>query len=305
MVNQSEIQEKAPEGKSDAWKRIITSAVYVAVLCGLIAAKWLIDDGYGAIFFDAVFCAIAVLGSLEIVRALGCISVLQKAATITFSALTVPMYVLMEMLTDNGVFGLVDTLVVGAIVICVLFVTDHAQSTLKSTLGALFTLMYAGLLTGLLSVINHIETNSMLAVIVLFVSVMLTDAFAYIFGVAFARYVPLKLAPQLSPKKTIIGAVGGLIGGIGGAVAAYYIFLALGGACELSVYIPEVLAMIFIGAAVSVAAQFGDLFESALKRECNIKDMGKILPGHGGVMDRFDGTLFAGMIVLIAFMLMA
>ena len=68
---------------------------------------------------------------------------------------------------------------------------------------------------------------------------------------------------------------------------------------------PQIVAMLITGAAVSVAAQFGDLFESAIKRECGIKDMGRLLPGHGGVLDRFDGTLFAGVVVLLAFVFMA
>ena len=68
---------------------------------------------------------------------------------------------------------------------------------------------------------------------------------------------------------------------------------------------PGWAAAIIIGFAVSVATQFGDLFESAVKRECGVKDMGKLLPGHGGIMDRFDGTLFAGIVVLISFILIA
>ena len=55
------------------------------------------------------------------------------------------------------------------------------------------------------------------------------------------------------------------------------------------------------GLVISLFAQMGDLFESAVKRECDVKDTGKILPGHGGVLDRFDSMLFCGIIVLLAF----
>ena len=60
-----------------------------------------------------------------------------------------------------------------------------------------------------------------------------------------------------------------------------------------------------VGLALSVATQFGDLFESAVKRATGVKDMGSLLPGHGGVMDRFDGTLFAGIVAFIAFVFIA
>ena len=64
---------------------------------------------------------------------------------------------------------------------------------------------------------------------------------------------------------------------------------------------PAVVAFIIVGLIVSIAVQIGDLFESAIKRECEIKDMGKILPGHGGVLDRFDGLMFGGVFTFILF----
>lgn len=104
---------------------------------------------------------------------------------------------------------------------------------------------------------------------------------------------------------SVESAAGGILGGIIGAVAAYYLFIALGGATEFSLGMPEVVAVILVGLATSVATQFGDLFESAIKRAAGIKDMGRLLPGHGGILDRFDGTLFAGVVILLAFTFMA
>lgn len=285
--------------------RSITSTVYVLAVIALCAGKWLIPGGYGALLFDALFCAVAAIGAFEVIRAFGCVSVLQRAITITFSALAAPLYALFAMLTGDGVMGAVDALGVGALAICVLFVADHSRSDAKSTLCSLFTLAYTGLLTAVLSAVNHMEHNSMLAVMFLFVCVPFTDAGAYLVGMALGKRLPLKLAPVVSPHKTVIGAAGGLLGGIAGAVAAYYLYVALGGEVVLTTPLPGWAAAIIIGFAVSVATQFGDLFESAVKRECGVKDMGKLLPGHGGIMDRFDGTLFAGIVVLISFILMA
>lgn len=286
-------------------KRMLTSVAYVLVVIGLCAAKWLISDGYGALLFDAVFCLISAAISFEVLRAFGCASQLQRAVAITFCALCVPVYVLAEMLMGSGALGIAIVLGLGALAVCVLFVCDHLHSDIRSTLVSLFTLLYAGLLPTLLSAINHLEANSMLAIMFAFICVPFTDAGAYVIGMSLGRVLPLKLTPQISPNKTVVGAVGGLLGGIVGAISAYYLFLALGGQTEFSTSIPGVVAMIIVGVVTSVATQFGDLFESKIKRVCNIKDMGRLLPGHGGVADRFDGTLFAGIVVLVSFIFIA
>ncbi len=287
--------------------RTLTSAVYVLVIAALCAGKWLIPGGYGSLLFDALFCVVAAIGAFELIRAFGFVSNLQRAVTITFCALAAPMYALFVYLVDGaGWQGTAIALGVGALAVCVMFVADHSRSDIKSTLACLFALAYVGLLTSVLSAVNHLPEgeNSRLAIIFLFMCVPFTDAGAYLIGMAFGRFIPFKLAPVVSPHKTVIGAVGGVIGGIAGAVASYYLFIALGGTPSLALAMPEVVAMVIVGLAASVAAQFGDLFESAVKRECGIKDMGRLLPGHGGILDRFDGTLFAGIVVLLAFTFM-
>ena len=64
---------------------------------------------------------------------------------------------------------------------------------------------------------------------------------------------------------------------------------------------PALLSFVLVGLATSVMAQIGDLFESAIKRACGVKDMGKCLPGHGGILDRFDSMLYCSVVVLISF----
>jgi phosphatidate cytidylyltransferase len=110
-------------------------------------------------------------------------------------------------------------------------------------------------------------------------SVWLTDILAFFIGRALGG--PL-LWPQVSPNKTWSGAIGGLVGGVAGGIAVAY---ASGSGRLVSL---GVLAL-----ALSVLAQAGDLFESAVKRRFGAKDSGRIIPGHGGLMDRLDGFLFA------------
>jgi phosphatidate cytidylyltransferase len=103
------------------------------------------------------------------------------------------------------------------------------------------------------------------------------DTFAYVFGVLLGKH---PLAPKISPKKTWEGFVGGLIfTAAGGALSFYY----------LLDYQPAVGAL--AGLAAVLAATVGDLVESAIKRDLSIKDMGTLLPGHGGMLDRLDSAL--------------
>jgi phosphatidate cytidylyltransferase len=95
-----------------------------------------------------------------------------------------------------------------------------------------------------------------------------------------------KLWPRISPKKTWAGAVGGFAGSL--AVAAAFAALGFG----------KTGPLLLLGAGLSIASQFGDLFESAVKRRFGVKDSSHIIPGHGGLMDRLDG--FVAAIVLAA-----
>ncbi|MHC4109317.1 MAG: polyprenyl diphosphate synthase [Planctomycetota bacterium] len=122
---------------------------------------------------------------------------------------------------------------------------------------------------------------------VVFLPVAITwlgDTAAYFVGKAVGRH---KLAPLISPKKTWEGAVAGFIATTGGAAA--YVQLTRPFA-DWSMSLPVVLGL---GAAVAVAGQTGDLFESRFKRDCGVKDSSNIVPGHGGVLDRLDSLLFA------------
>jgi len=105
-----------------------------------------------------------------------------------------------------------------------------------------------------------------------------TDIFAYFSGMFFGKH---KLCPDLSPKKTVEGAVGGVVGSVA--------FSALFGA----LFAKELLIhCIVIGILASPVSMLGDLTASAYKREMGIKDYGNLIPGHGGIMDRFDSVLF-------------
>ena len=119
-----------------------------------------------------------------------------------------------------------------------------------------------------------------------------TDVGAYLFGITLGQKYGKKLFPSISPKKSWIGFWGGLVTAIGVAVALHY----------TGFFTFDLVHCIFMGALLCVAGVYGDLIESQWKRHYNVKDSGNIIPGHGGLLDRFDSALIAipiGIIYLV------
>ena len=154
---------------------------------------------------------------------------------------------------------------------------------------ALFILFYAGWLPSFLVLLRELPRSPISSysysegggfVFLLFLMVWGSDTGAYTVGRIAGRH---PLAPSLSPKKTVEGGVGGLLFAVGGAFAARALWL------------PSLSAVdaLLLGGIAGALSQVGDLVESKLKREAEVKDSGSLIPGHGGVLDRFDGIFFA------------
>ena len=109
-----------------------------------------------------------------------------------------------------------------------------------------------------------------------------TDSGAYLVG---RRYGVRRLAPRVSPNKTVEGSIGGVVS----AVLVTVIFMLFDKNVAAPYHLP---VMLLLAVFFSIAGQFGDLVESAIKRHFDVKDSGKFIPGHGGVLDRFDSMLF-------------
>lgn len=125
-------------------------------------------------------------------------------------------------------------------------------------------------------------------VLIPLVSAFMSDALALFGGMLFGK---TKLAPRVSPKKTREGAVSGLVGGMVGMIL-YRIFFFL--CTEVQLHLGWCVLLGLVGA---VLGQLGDLSFSCVKRQCGIKDYGRLLPGHGGVLDRFDSVIFAAPVI--------
>ncbi len=156
--------------------------------------------------------------------------------------------------------------------------------------SSIFCLLYAGFTLLALPTLRE-QSNGPSLVLFLLCAVWAGDVTAYYVGRAWGRH---KLAPQLSPAKSWEGAVASLAGSL--AVAAALVGLAMllqSRDLPWLSYPESLLYWLTLAAVVNVAAQVGDLAESALKRSAGVKDSGYILPGHGGMLDRIDALLLA------------
>ena len=138
-------------------------------------------------------------------------------------------------------------------------------------------------------VIRDLEHGAILMVLALIIA-WFTDTFAYFTGIAFGKR---KLIPKISPNKTVEGSIGGILVTV---VATVIILL---GISIFSNNSPRYFLLILFTAVASAMAQIGDLTMSQIKRYYKIKDFGKMLPGHGGVLDRFDSVLATSLTVTV------
>ena len=156
--------------------------------------------------------------------------------------------------------------------------------------GAFFGVFYVAVMMSYIYRTREI-TDGQYLVWLIFLSSWGCDTCAYCFGMLLGKH---KLAPVLSPKKSVEGAVGGTFGAVLLGVIYAFIF---GGKMELEA------PVLVCGAACGIAAvisQIGDLAASAIKRNHNVKDYGHLIPGHGGILDRFDSMLFTAPAIYFA-----
>src|SRR5687767_2191527 len=178
----------------------------------------------------------------------------------------------------------------GVVALTAMFVAGIAavfmrrNSSQQAILGA-FAILYIGMPLGLLAMLNVV--HGWRATLLLIATIVVSDSLQYYSGRAFGRHA---LAPAISPKKTIEGAVGGAVAGT--------VFMVLAGRLVFPDYPRLWLAM--LGLVMVLLGILGDLFESRLKREANVKDSSSLIPGHGGVLDRIDALLFVTPVYAIA-----
>jgi phosphatidate cytidylyltransferase len=171
------------------------------------------------------------------------------------------------------------------------------RSGLASVASSILGLIYIAASLSLLVCLRVEQSTNILVIFVLF-SVWAGDIAAYYVGRSFGKH---KLAPIVSPNKTWEGAIASVLASVALAILVFHFQPQIGKLFKERYWLfpypfqarASWVHIIVLGILTNVAAQFGDLFESALKRGANVKDSGTLLPGHGGILDRIDALLFA------------
>ncbi|MGM9551835.1 MAG: phosphatidate cytidylyltransferase [Clostridia bacterium] len=159
-------------------------------------------------------------------------------------------------------------------------VFDHKNVKLSDASVAFFTSVFIAVLYSYIIPLREDE-HGIWMIIVLFAATWCCDAGAYFIGIKFGKH---KLAPVLSPKKTIEGFFGGILGSVVGMGILSLVLNSVGIECNE-------IALMITGVGCSLVGPVGDIATSAIKREANVKDFGNLFPGHGGILDRFDSIL--------------
>lgn len=295
-------------------KRTITGAVYVAVIAGFFLLRQFVDYR----LFNIFIAFFMTLGTFELVRAIR--ERLFKGVFIfalIFGVLFVPLYCVGEyILTDiinANYFGKTTTYgwffciiyifvsVITVSIISLFNLKNQDEDSNKSLPFNILPFVYPSIFILSMLLMNDLGVNSLgedigfIALLSSFIIAPLADTFAYLTGRLIGGP---KLAPVLSPKKTWSGAIGGVLGAVGGMIALYFIVKP-----QIEFQIPIIL-FVLLGFFGSILTIIGDLAESSIKRKVGIKDMGKIMPGHGGILDRIDGQLFASVYVYLLFLVL-
>lgn len=258
-------------------KRIMTAVIGIPLVMAVIIL--------GSPYLQITIIGSSLIGVFEFYRVigkkdnpltiLGYVGVIIQGLLLNYAAIFYPVFIALLMM-----------------VLLTVMIIYYPKYTIHDIALILFPVFYVGLLFDFLVLIRNV-TNGHFWIWLIAISAWGSDTFAYFTGITLGKH---KLAPLLSPKKTVEGSIGGVLGA-GLLAYIYTIIFTTFSASELRKYIVIIVVTVMIAAMIS---QIGDLAASAIKRFFNQKDYGNILPGHGGILDRCDSFIFVAPIIYVA-----
>jgi phosphatidate cytidylyltransferase len=244
----------------------------IIVSLSLIALIWF-ALAYRREVFAVVVAVAVLLGIREIVRAFNVRGIYISVVSLALGAM-----VLTYATWNGGAAGLAIATAIAIPLLLIQLLTKGPDGFVQSATATTFSLLYLPFLGGFLILLAKPSTG-LERVMTFVVLVGCNDTFGYIVGVLFGKH---PLVPVISPKKSWEGLIGSLVFTvIGGSLAFEYIM-------EMQWWIGAI-----VGLMIVFTATCGDLIESAMKRDLHLKDMGTLLPGHGGILDRLDSVLIS------------
>lgn len=260
--------------------RIITAVIGIIIILGLIAfGDW------------PLTLAMLVVSGIALVE-YGCMLEHKNIKIHIKTSLFLLIVILLS--AHTGVLKLFISGIFAALLVLCSLILKLQKKSINNLIYTIFGTLYLGIGFGSLLFlrqssellfINFTNINSGVFVILLaLIGTWASDSFAYFTGRRFGQH---KMAPHISPNKTVEGLIGGILGTVI-LCTAFSLYFGI-----------ELWKSVLCSVVIAIVAPIGDLFESYLKRVCEVKDSGKLLPGHGGVLDRFDSILFVSPSMLI------
>lgn len=272
--------------------RIISGTVGIIILVGAIIAALKIDT----LIIHVLLATIGCIGVYEALKPTGFVkSKFLLWASLIYAAVT-PFVYSIGLLGQKLGFELyikheVCIILFGAVIFAVSMFKHKEIKPSEVTYAFAATVAITFAFWSLASIFSSADNNGLFYLIIVCIAAWGCDTGAYFTGYFFGKH---KMAPEISPKKTIEGAVGGIVIDVLLMLAACLIFNSV---TDKTANLAVVLA---ITPVLALSGMMGDLIFSYIKRDCGIKDYGKLMPGHGGVLDRFDSIAVVAPLMYIA-----
>ncbi len=246
------------------------------VLSGLIMAPLLAILYFGGYILFAACFLIGIMAVREFYNGFHAMDIKPNFGIAVVAA--VALYVI-DLFTDDPQWYMLWFF--GVVLASLLYLFNIEHRKLEDAMATITGIVYVVFFSFHVTLVEQTQYGILIWLVVL--TAFGTDIMAYFSGFLFGKH---KLCPKISPKKTIEGSIGGTLGSVILCGLFGYFFA------------PEVLVhCLIIGVLGGIVSQFGDLTASIFKRKMGIKDYGNLIPGHGGILDRFDSVLFTGPLV--------
>ena len=287
-------------------KRVITGAVFTAIILGGIYLRgWALR---------ALMLAAMLIGMFEVYRAIKKTGAKPAEwAGYVYAVLAIALEALVQLPNAPEWLKTMNapaTALVIGLLLGLSAIVLRGRVDFPALSATVLPMAYPGFLFSMLASLQDIPnaTMALAALLIAFFLASINDVFALFTGMALGKH---KLSPEISPKKTIEGSIGGLIASaVFAMLVAWLLDRAQAAGVAQALRIGEAEAEFSIpgfammGVFAGAMSQIGDLTASLVKRHCGVKDYGTIFPGHGGIMDRFDGILFCGAVCTVFFQIM-